>query len=75
MMWGFNILKNYALDFGIFYRIRNFKDGITFFEFTTNLDLYKADHNPRFKINLILINYLIFDINIYNTAEHDFGYD
>lgn len=75
MIYGFKISKNYAIDFGVLYKIRNFKDGITILELISNLDLYKADHNPQFKIGLICFNFLILEIIIYNIEEKDFGYD
>lgn len=75
MMYGIQVSKNRAIDFGFFYKIRKFKDGITFFEFVTNLDLYKGDHNPKFKICLVFINFIIFELNFYNTEEKDFSYD
>jgi len=71
MTYGFNITKKWALDCGLFYKVRNFKDGITFFEFLINLDLYKRDHNPQFKLNLIVFNFIIFDIILYNSIEYD----
>jgi len=71
MIYGFNLTKKYALDFGLFYKVRNFKDGITFFEFLLNLDLYKRDHNPQIRFNFIVFNFIIFDITLYNTIEYD----
>lgn len=74
MIYGFKISKNYAIDFGVLYKIRKFKDGITFLEWVNNLDLYRADHNPQFKMSLICFNFLIFEICFYNIEEKDFGY-
>lgn len=71
MTYGFNLTKQYALDFGVLYKVRNFKDGLTFFEFILNLKLYKADHNPQIRLNLILCNFIIFDITLYNIREYD----
>jgi hypothetical protein len=36
--------------------VRNFKDGITFFKFRVNLDLYKDSHSPAFQIELTILN-------------------
>jgi hypothetical protein len=36
--------------------IRDFKDGITFFKFRVNLDLYKDNHSPSFQIELTILN-------------------
>jgi len=71
MIYGFNLTTEYALDFGLFYKVRNFKDGITFFEFLFNLDLYKRDHNPQIRCNLVICNFIIFDITLYNLREYD----
>jgi hypothetical protein len=36
--------------------IRSFRDGITFFKFSINLDLYADDHSPAFQIELTIFN-------------------
>lgn len=46
--------------------IRAGEDGITFFELSCVLDLFKADHNPRFAIMLVIVNLKIFEFEIYN---------
>jgi hypothetical protein len=71
MIYGFNVTKQYALDFGLFYKVRNFKDGITIFEFLLNLDLYIRDHNPQIRFNLVICNFTIFDITLYNVRHYD----
>lgn len=71
MIYGFDITKNYALDFGLFYKVRNFKDGLTFFELILNLNLYKADHNPQIRCALVIFNFTIFDITLYNKRHYD----
>ena len=37
-------------------RVRDLKDGITFFEFKINLDRYRSDHSPAFQIELTVLN-------------------
>lgn len=71
MIYGFDLTKNYALDFGFFYKVRNFKDGVTFFELILNLDLYKADHNPQIRFACIVCNFTMFDITLYNKLHYD----
>jgi hypothetical protein len=67
MIWfSIKITKNFSLDFSFFHLVRAFKDGITFFNFVVELDLYKGDHNPQFNICLIIINFKIFEIDFYN---------
>jgi len=64
---GFKISKNYAFDYMLFHKVRNFKDGVTFFDFECNLDLFKGHHNPKFNLSLFLFNYTIFEFEIYNV--------
>ena len=60
------IKNNYKLSIDLFRVIRSFKDGITFFEFIINLDLYQADHKPSFNLMLVIINLKLIEIEIYN---------
>ena len=69
--FAFNITKNYGFEFVAFNKIREFKDGITFFEFILNLDLYKADHSPKLQFSLMVCNWMIFEMNIYNLHHRD----
>lgn len=63
---GISISKNYSLEINLLYNCRKFKDGISFIEFDVNLDLYRGSHNPKFNIHLIILNYCLFDISIFN---------
>ena len=60
------INKDYAIELLFFNMIRSFKDGISFFEFEINLDLFEEDHKPSFDIYLIIFNCMIFQFWIYN---------
>jgi hypothetical protein len=60
------ISKNFVFEISFFHKLRNFKDGISFLEFDVNLDLYKGDHNPQFEMCLVILNFKIFETNIYN---------
>jgi len=62
---SFKINSNYGFELALLNKIRKLKDGITFFEFVINQDTYLADHSPRFGINLIVFNWIIFEMNIY----------
>lgn len=62
---SYAINEKYACEFTILHKVRSFSDGITN-EFCCDLDLYKADHNPKFTIRLILFNLMIFEFQIYN---------
>jgi len=58
--------KNYAIELSLFNIVRDFSDGISFFEFEINLDLFDEDHKPSFDIFLIIFNCMIFQLWIYN---------
>lgn len=40
----------------LFAPIREFKDGLTFFEMKINWDRYEDDHSPAFQIELTIFN-------------------
>ena len=63
---GFKIGNDNAIEWAFFNKIRQLSDGINFFEFGINLDLFEADHNPKFGIRLMMLNWMIIEINIYN---------
>jgi len=65
-MISFMLSENYAFELSILHNIRAFKDGISFFELTCTLDLYKADHHPKFSLMWVLLNLKIFEMNVYN---------
>ena len=67
MIWlALELNENYSMDLAMFFKVRDFKDGIDFFEFTAQLDKYEGDHNPKFEIRWEILNYTILDFSIYN---------
>jgi hypothetical protein len=48
------ISENFAFEVSLFHKIRDFNDGVSFLNANVNLDLFKADHCPKF--DFILIN-------------------
>ena len=70
MLFG-KINKKYAWEIALFYKLRQFKDGIDFFEFNIGLDLFEGDHNPKFRLLLIIFNFTIIDIEVYNMFHID----
>jgi len=60
------INKDYAIEFLWFHMVRDFIDGISFFEFEINWDRFEDDHKPGFNIFLIIFNCMIFQFWIYN---------
>ena len=58
----------------LFYKLRDQKDGITFFELVVNMDLFDnsdsvGQHNPKLTFRLIVLNYTIFEVVIYSIAK------
>lgn len=47
---------NKFLDIQLFSFVRKFSDGITFFTFDVNLDLFKMKPSPLFSIELTILN-------------------
>ena len=60
------INKKYAFELVLFNKIRSIEDGISLFLCNINLDLFEADHKPSYSFNLIVCNFMIFELNIYN---------
>jgi hypothetical protein len=48
--------RNLFYEFQLFALIRDFKDGIRFFEIKINWDRYKSDHTPAFQIEITILN-------------------
>lgn len=66
MIWiGSKIDEDYGWEISALHFIRQFSDGLTFFEFTCNWDKYLDDHTPRFATMLIIFNYKVFEFSIY----------
>lgn len=61
--------KNFALELSLFRPIRSFKDGISFLEFKACIDLYEEDHKPSFDVSLLVLNLMVFELNIYNISH------
>ena len=58
----------------LFYKLRELKDGITFFELVVNTDLFDnsdsvGQHNPKLTFRLIILNHTVFEIVVYSAAE------
>ena len=55
-----------ACDIGFLYCNRDICDGVTLCDVEFNIDLFWDDHKPSLRISLDLLNYCIFEIDIYN---------
>ena len=59
--------SKYAIDLCFLYFYRSFKDGLQLIDFQCFLDYDKEiDHNPQFVLYLVILNFMIFDLCIYN---------
>ena len=63
---GIKIGASKAIEWAFFNHIRELKDGVTWFEFEINSDYYEGDHNPQSGIHLMILNWMIFEINYYS---------
>ena len=64
---SFKVSKNYAVDWLLFHKFRNFSDGITLAEFSLNTDLYEGDHNPKTSFRIAILNVYLIQIEVYNV--------
>ncbi len=53
--WG-KLYKSWTYEIQLFAIIRNFADGITFFNLKINLDRYEGYHTPSFQIEFVFFN-------------------
>ena len=51
-----SIKKRIYWEGQLFAKIRDYKDGITFFEFRINFDRFISEHSPSFQIELTILN-------------------
>lgn len=71
ILWGNKINDNYAWEFCALHKLRDFSDGVTFFEKNIVWDKYLRDHKPSFEISLIILNFMIFEFNVYYIWHRD----
>jgi hypothetical protein len=70
--WSGKINKDYGWEFcgGHFYRC--LEDGLDVFNFQFIWDRYLTDHSPRLQVMLVILNYKIFEFNIYYLHHRDY---
>jgi hypothetical protein len=70
--WG-RLPYDMAWELLLAHKLREFSDGITFFELKVNTDFFEkldehiTNHNPQLIFNLIILNCTIFSFTIYST--------
>jgi len=67
VIW-FPLPGGWVFELAGFYFIRDFKDGVSFFEFNINLDLFDMEPNPKFSIHLLFLNINLLEISIYRES-------
>lgn len=65
------INEDYAWELAMFCKYRSLDDGLSLFEFKSDIDWYDGDHCPKADISLRLFNWTIFEFNIYNVNHAD----
>ncbi len=65
MTFFIKLTNNYGFELTVLDRIRKAEDGVSFIEFKVNWDRYLSDHSPSFQAYILLINYIVFEVNIY----------
>ena len=71
--WSIKVSKNYALDFQVFQKVQEYKDGLTIMPLEIVWLRYEDDHNPQVRIGCFLFNYCIYEINVYNINHIEEG--
>jgi hypothetical protein len=68
-MWDevFSLGENYAVEIEIWgERFRDWADGVSFWNCTCNLDLFRDDHKPSFELRVEILNRTLFGVEVYN---------
>jgi len=75
--WGKIPFTNMGWEMICFHKLRRFKDGISFFEFNINLDLYdpleyaKFKYFPHLNLHLVVLNYTLIELDLYKKTKQD----
>ncbi len=65
MLFGKKLTSNYGVELALFHKIREYSDGVSFWNAKINWDRYLSDHTPRFEFHLAMLNYTIIEFNVY----------
>lgn len=67
------INANYGWELNFLYSPRKLSDGLTVFNHTINFDWFKGDHKPSFEWTLEILNWYLFEFQLYNLNHLDEG--
>jgi len=59
--------KKYGWEVVLFHKVRDFDDGVSFFDFKLNWDRFEAEHSPKVGIYIELLNFTILEISVVNV--------
>lgn len=59
MAWELELVK----------RLRSWDDGFSVLEFKCDFSWFKGDHKPSFEFSLVMFNYTVFELTIYNIQH------
>lgn len=65
------ITKNYYLEFTFFSKWRSFSGGLMLIDLNIDFDCRKFDHCPTFRIHFFMLNFKIFEFEIYNINHQE----
>jgi len=72
--WG-KLPFNLNWELVVFHKLREWRDGVSFFELKINLDRYdpleyiKFKYHPRLDIHFVALNYTIFEFEVYKRND------
>jgi hypothetical protein len=58
-----------AWELELFRKIRDWDDGLSVVETKCDFSWYKGDHQPSFELSLVLFNWTIFQLLVYNIKH------
>jgi len=64
-----------AIECTFINKVREFSDGVEFFNLILNADTYKGDHTPRIVFVLTILNVNIIEFGLYNINHDNWTYD
>ena len=70
---GGKINDDYGWEITLFHKLREASDGVMFFYGKINWDRFLADHSPKFEVHIVIFNYTIVEINVYNLRHRSEG--
>jgi len=62
-----NVQMGWELE--LFKSMRSLDDGLSVFEIKCDFSWYNGDHQPSYEFSLVMFNYTIFGLTIYNTQH------